>query len=188
LCIAAATPAAEPSLSFQYTIEGEGSDAQAAFLKGFEKEGLRLKVKLNQESYCYVILSGKNGMYQLVFPNADTLKGGGLPVGVWARIPKVTFVRMGENPGTERVYIIVAAQRVPELDEAAAKGETSLSETTALGIRDRYQGKGVYTRGQDGRTVSIKYRPNPGDASSLVEEIVVQAALQAIEPKRPDSK
>lgn len=191
LGLALRVPAAEPSLAFQYTIERDREAGEVdSFLRGFEtKEGLRLKVKLNQESFCYVILSGQGGAYHLVFPSTGTLKAGGLPVNEWARIPKSTFLRLGEDPRAERMYIIVAAQRVPELDDAAAKGNAVLSEAMAFGIRDRYQGKGNYSRGLDGRTVSVRYRPNPGDAVSIVEEIAVQAAVQAIDtPKQPDSK
>ena len=187
LGLAPVAPAAETSLAFQYTIERADSESDATFLRGFvTKEGLRLKVKLGQESFCYVLLSGKDG-YQLVFPNADTLRMA-LPVGEWARIPKSTFLRMGDDPKSERMYIIVAAQRVSELDEAAQKGAIFLSAAKAQAIRDRY-GKGTYTRGQDGRAVSVRYRPNPGDSASIVEDVSVQAAVQGLEPpKRPDSK
>src|SRR5262245_3908193 len=161
---------AEPNLAFQYTLERADSDSDATFLRGFDKkEGLRLKVKLGQESFCYVLLSGKDGSFQLVFPNADTLKTA-LPVGEWARIPKSTFMRLGEDPKAERMYIVVAAQRVPELDEAAKKGEVVVTEAKAQALRDRY-GKGSYVRGQDGKNVSVRYRPNPGDVAAIVEDV-----------------
>lgn len=196
LGLAGAAPAADDSLAFQYTIEREqeGREIEATFLRGFEtRDGLRLRVKLSQESYCYVIMSAPGGVYHLVFPDRGTLKSGGLPVNEWARIPKSTFLRMGEDPRVERMYIIVAAQRVPELDEAAARGQVVLSEAMAFEIRDRYRGKGTSSRDMDGHTVSIRYRPNPADAPSIapsiVEEIVVQASLQAIDTaKRSDSK
>jgi hypothetical protein len=183
-----AAPAADDSLAFQYTIEREheGSIIESSFLKGFDiKDGLRLRVKLNQESFCYVIMRAPAGGYQLVFPDRGTLKAGGLPVNERARIPKSTFLRMGEDPKVERMYIIVAAQRVPELDEAAAKGHAVLSEAMVFEIRDRYQGKGTSSRDLDGHTVSIRYRPNSGEAPSVVEEIAVQAIDTS---KRPDSK
>ena len=182
-----AAPAADDSLAFQYTIEREheGTIIESSFLKGFDiKDGLRLKVKLNQESYCYVIMRAPGGGYQLVFPDRGTLKAGGLPVNEWARIPKSTFLRMGEDPKVERMYIIVAAQRVPELDEAAARGH-AVSEAMVFEIRDRYQGKGTSSRDLDGHTVSVRYRANSADPPSVVEEIAVQAIDTS---KRPDSK
>lgn len=190
LGLAGAAPAADDSLAFQYTIERdqESSDIEAAFLRGFEtKDGLRLKVKLSQQSYCYVLMSASDGKYHLSFPDRGTLKGGGLPVNEWARIPKSTFLRMGEDPKVERMYIIVAARRVPELDDLAAQGQAVLSEATVLEIRDRYHGKGTYSRNLDGRTVSIKYQSTTADAPSVVEEVVVQAIVFGARQKRPSS-
>lgn len=189
LGVAGAAPAAAAdSLAFQYTIEREheGRVIEATFLRGFEtRDGLRLRIKLNQESYCYVIMSAPNGAYHLVFPDPGTLKAGGLPVNEWARIPKSTFLRMGEDPRVERMYIIVAAQRVPELDEVAARGNAVLSEARAFEIRDRYHGEGTYSRDLDGPTVSVRYRPKAAESPSIVEEIAVQAIDTS---KRSDSK
>jgi hypothetical protein len=187
LGVAGAAPATAESLGFQYTIEREheGSVIDATFLRGFEtRDGLRLRIKLNQESYCYVIMRAPVGGYRLVFPDSGTLKGGGLPINEWARIPKTTFLRMGEDPSVQRIYIIVAAQRVPELDEAAARGQ-ALSEAVASEVRGRYQGGGSVTREQDGQTVSIKYRAEPSGTLSVVEEITLQGVDTS---KRPESK
>lgn len=189
LGVAGTASAAWPSsIGFQYTIEREheGAIIESSFLKGFDiKDGLRLRVKLHQESYCYVIVSVADGGYRLVFPDLGTLKAGGLPVGEWARIPKSTFLRMGEDPKVQRMYIVVAAQRVPELDEAAAKGNPLLTDARAFEIRDRYHGEGTYTRDLDGQTVSVKYRSKASEAPSIVEEIAVQA-IDTL--KRSDSK
>lgn len=178
LGLAFATPAAASSLRFQYTIEREhdGSIIETNFLRGFEiRDGLRLRVKLNQASYCYVIMSNPAGGYRLVFPDPETRRTEGLAVNQWARIPKSTFLRMGEDPGVERIYIIVATQRVPELEEQASMGRALVSETLAFEVRDRYHGEGAYSRGLDGPTVSVKYRPKSAGPAVVVEEIAVQA-------------
>ena len=174
LAVAGPAPAAE-TLAFQYTIERgqEGNIVESAFLRGFEtREGLRLKVKLNQESYCYVMVGAPAGGFRLVFPDSGTLKAGGLPINEWARIPKSTFLRLGEDPKVARMYIIVAAQPVPELDEAADRGNAVLSEATALQIRDRHSGGS--SRELDGNTVSIKYVRKAAEAAAVVEEIALQ--------------
>lgn len=179
LGVAGAAPAAAADLAFQYTIERErdGSVINDTFLRGFEvTEGLRLRVKLNQTSYCYVIMSAAAGGYRLVFPNPGTLKAGALPLNEWARIPRSTFLRMGEDPGVKRMYIIVSARRVPELDEAAARGDVVLSEATTFEVRDRYRHAEVgYSRQLEGQTFSIKYRGKAGEAPSVVEEISLPA-------------
>jgi hypothetical protein len=188
LGVAGAAPAAADDLAFQYTIERErdGSVINDTFLRGFEvTDGLRLRVKLNQTSYCYVIMSAAAGGYRLVFPNPGTLKAA-LPLNEWARIPRSTFLRIGEDPGAKRMYIIVSARRVAELDEAAAKGVVVLSEATTIEVRDRYRHAEVgYTRQLEGQTVSIKYRGKAGEAPSVVEEI----SLPALDgSKRSDPK
>lgn len=178
LGLASATPAAANSLGFQYTIEREhdGSIIETNFLKGFEiKDGLRLRVKLHQASYCYVIMSNPAGGYRLVFPDLDTRKAEGLAVNQWARIPKSTFLRMGEDPGVERMYIIVATDRIPELEDQVSVGRAVVSESLAFEVRDRYHGEGAYSRGLDGPTVSVRYKPKMSGPAVVVEEIAVQA-------------
>lgn len=188
LGLAAAAPATAESLAFQYTVEREreGRVVEGAFLRGFETgDGLRLKIKLGQESYCYVMMSSPAGGYRLVFPDSATLKAGGLPINEWARIPKTTFLRMGEDPSVQRIYIIVAAQRVPELDEGASRGQTVVSNAVAADVLGRYHGGGTVSRELDGQTVSVKYRAAATDALSVVEEITPQGGDSA---KRPEPK
>jgi hypothetical protein len=70
------------------------------------------------------------------------------------------------------MLIIVSNRPVSELDEAAAKGNLSLSEAKTIEVRDRYRhGEAGYTRELLGQTVSIKYRGKAGEPTSIVEEI-----------------
>jgi hypothetical protein len=174
LGVAASVPATAEDVSFQYTIERErgGSIVEDTFLRGFDvTDGLRFRVKLNQTSYCYVLMSAAGGSYRLVFPDPGTLLAGALPLNEFARIPKSTFLRVGEDPRVNRIYIIVSARRVPELDEAASKGAAVLNEAKTLEIRNRYvQADAGYTKETQGQTVSIKYHGKTG-AYSVVEEI-----------------
>ena len=178
LGLVVASPAAASSIGFQYTIEREhdGNIVETNFLKGFEiKDGLRLRVKLNQTSYCYVIMSHPAGGYRLVFPDPTTRKADDLGVHQWARIPKSTFMRMGEDPGVERMYIVVSTTRIPELEEQARTGRAIVSESLAFEVRDRYHGEGAYTRGLVGPTVTVKYKAKTPGPAVVVEEIAVQA-------------
>lgn len=171
---AAAPPAAAEDIAFQYTIERErgGSIVEDTFLKGFDvTDGLRFRVKLNQTSYCYVLMSAAGGGYRLVFPDPGTLLPGALPLNEWARIPKSTFLRLGEDPHVNRIYIIVSARRVPELDEAAVKANLVWTEAKTQEIRNRYvHADAGYTKETQGQTVSVKYHGKTG-AYSVVEEI-----------------
>src|SRR5262245_49618153 len=141
LAVVAAAPASADSVGFQYTIEREhdGNIIESNFLKGFEiKDGLRLRVKLHQTSYCYVIMSNPAGGYRLVFPDPGTRKANDLDANQWARIPKSTFLRVGDDPGVERMYIVVSTTRIPELEEQSLKGRAVVSESLAFEVRDRY--------------------------------------------------
>ena len=173
LGVAAAVPATAEDVSFQYTIERErgGSIVEDTFLKGFDvTDGLRFRVKLNQTSYCYVLMSTAGGDYRLVFPDPGTVLAA-LPLNEFARIPKSTFLRVGEDPRVNRIYIIVSARRVPELDEAATKGSLVLNQAKTLEIRNRYvHADAGYTKDLQGQTVSVKYHGKAG-AYSVVEEI-----------------
>jgi hypothetical protein len=178
LGVLAASPASASSIGFQYTIEREheGNIIETNFLKGFElRDGLRLRVKLHQASYCYVIMSNPAGGYRLVFPDPSTRKADNLAANQWARIPKSTFLRVGEDPGVERMYIVVATTRIPELEEQGQAGRTVVSESLAFEVRDRYHGEGSYSRGLDGPTVTVKYKGKTQGPAVVVEEIAVQA-------------
>lgn len=189
LGVAAAVPAAADDIAFQYTIERErgGSIIEDTFLRGFEvTDGLRFRVKLNQTSYCYVMMSAAGGGYRLVFPDRGTLLAGALPLNEWARIPKSTFLRLGEDPSVNRIYIIVSARRVPELDEAARKGELVWSEAKTLEIRNRYvHAEAGYVKELQGQSVSIKYRGKSGEAGSVVEEINLPPSPAGSKPTPP---
>jgi hypothetical protein len=177
------------SIGFQYTIEREheGSIIDTNYLKGFEiNDGLRFRVKLHQMSYCYVIVGNPKGGDRLVFPDPGTRRADDLAANEWARIPKSTFLRMGEDPGVERMYIIVATQRIPELEQRSADGRPLVSDTLAFEVRDRYHGEGAYSRGFDGPTVTVKYTSKAAGPVVVVEEIAVQA-LEA-QPKPAATK
>ena len=169
---------ANGNLSFEYTIERErgGSVSAASFLKGFDtSEALRLKVKLDQSSYCYVIMRGQQGDYRLTFPEPGPRPVEALAANEWAKLPKTTFVRLSEEPGVERMYLIVSSTRVPELEGAAIQAGRSLPETVALDVRDRYQTDGSYSRDLDGNRVAVRYKPRTSSASVVVEEISLRA-------------
>ena len=181
LGMVAASPALADGIAFQYTIEREhaGNVIETSFLRGFEiQDGLRLRVKLNQASFCYVIMSHPSGGFRLVFPDPETRKTDAIGIDQWARIPKSTFVRMGEDPGVGRMYIIVASQRIPELEQATAR-RAVVSEALAFEVRDRYLGDGSYSRDLEGPTVTVKYRPRNAGPVVVVEEIAVQAIRAA---------
>jgi hypothetical protein len=166
---------AEGGLAFQYTVENEGSGSviESSDLRGFDVgEGLRLKVRLRQTSYCYLIV-GEPGRYRLAFPDPEARSEAARPT-EWAKLPKSTFVRLGENAAVERVFLVVSRSPVPELENAVAQNR-KVSEAMALEVRDRYSPEGSVTREAEGSMVSVKYRPRKDTPSVVVEEIAVRA-------------
>jgi hypothetical protein len=180
LALLAPVPAqADGGLGFQYTIEREraGSITEGSFLRGFDTgEGLSLRIKLRQASYCYVLMGEANGRIRLAFPDPRGHKMDALSAGQWAKTPKSTFVRVGDDPGVERMYLVVSTQRIAELEQAFAVGATSPRESLAIDVRDRFQREGSYSRDIEGGTVTVKYRPKGVSAQSVVvEEISLRA-------------
>jgi hypothetical protein len=175
--VGAAGRVAAADVKFQYTLEREraGGVIETNFLKGFDtKDGLRLKVKLNQPSYCYLIMREPTGGYRLMFPNREVRHADGLPPNEWARLPKSTFLRMGDDPGVERIYLIVAKQAVPELDQALTS-DGLLADNVAIDVRDRYHVEGSYDRVLSGAAVKVKYHPKVAGPVVVVEDLSVQA-------------
>lgn len=178
LFLAAAAPVqAAGGLAFQYTIEREreGALIESNFLRGFDlRDGLRLRVKVDQASYCYLITGDALG-YRIAFPDPEARRIDVLAVDQWAKIPKSTFVRLGDDRGIERMYLVLATQRIPELDDALAAGALTPLEALALDVRDRYHAEGSYSRELDGPTISVKYHPRGSAAAVVVEEIALRA-------------
>ena len=88
------TAHAGKGLGFEYALEQEreGEVRPRDFITGFDAgEGLRLRVKLEQPSYCYLITDDGNGEHRLAFPSRGATPAA-LATGR-ARIPATTFVR-----------------------------------------------------------------------------------------------
>lgn len=169
---------AASGVSFHYSIEREreGNVVESNFLRGFDmREGLRLRVKVDQVSYCYVIMGEAGGQFRLAFPDPELRRSEALPENQWARLPKSTFVRVGDDPGIERMYLVIALERIPELEAAFAKGSSRISEAVAIDVRDRYHAEGSYSRDLDGPTTSVKYKPKGSAPAVVVEEISLRA-------------
>ena len=160
-------------LKFQYTIElqREGQLSETSFLRGFQfDDGVRLRVKLDQSSYCYVMMRQQDGSYDISYAAGS---GGGAtrPSGdSWAKLPKTTFMSAG-NESVDRMYLVVANSKVKELEDAIAAGGTGLTESLALEVRDRYVGAGSYRRDLEGDRFTVSFKPTQPRSVVVVEEI-----------------
>lgn len=160
-------------LKFQYTIElqREGQLSETSFLRGFQfDDGVRLRVKLDQSSYCYVMMRQENGTYDLTYA-AGAGGSATRPSGdSWAKLPKTTFMSTG-GESVDRMYLVVANSKVKELEDAISAGTAELTESLPLEIRDRYVGEGSYRRDLKGDRFTVSFNPAKPQAVVVVEEI-----------------
>lgn len=168
----AATAHAGKGLGFEYSLEQEREGKETSFMRGFDlSDGLRLRVKLKQPSFCYLIADDGNGRHKLAFPTPgalpDALDAGG------ARIPETTFVRFHNDRRVARFFLIVSNERVAELERAFAS-QDDLPVTLALEVRDRYQGTGDYKRKIKDDAVAISWRAAGQGPDVVVEEIALR--------------
>lgn len=182
LCTAAALLAlAGPALAaskigFEYSLEQEngGGGGEASFLRGFDMgEGVQIRVKLGQPSYCYMIARNEEGQFSLTFPDPK-VAGKGPYQEARAKIPKSTF-RIRQATGLERVYMIVSSDRIPEIEKLLDQGKARVSEKLALEIRDKYQGMGTYERKVGSQTVKVTWEPDGSNPAVVVEEVSIRA-------------
>lgn len=180
LSLAAGSASAAGRLSFEYTIETESGGAveEASFLKGFEtKEGLRLRIKLDQASYCYMIASDGQGSFNLTFPDPQSMSSAPF-LQARAKLPKTTFMRLDEDPSIERLFLVVSSDKVPELEAALQEKRTAMRESVPIEIRDRYQGEGSYRREVVDNVAKVHWTPRGTQAAVVVEEIAIRRSAQ----------
>ena len=171
--ICAPAPLAAESVKFQYTIElqRQGQLSETSFLRGFQfDDGVRLRVKLDQSSYCYVMMRQDDGTYDLSYA-AGSGAAATRPSGdSWAKLPKTTFMSTGSE-SVDRMYLVVANSKVKELEDAIAAGGVGLTESLALEVRDRYVSEGSYRRDLKGDRFSVSFNPTVPQSVVVVEEI-----------------
>ena len=160
-------------VKFQYTIElqREGKLSETSFLRGFQfDDGVRLRVKLDQSSYCYVMRRQEDGLYDISYA-AGSGAGRTRPTGdSWAKLPKTTFMST-EGESVDRLYLVVANSKVKELEDAIAAGGVGITESLALEVRDRYVGEGSYRRDLEGNRFTVSFNSTTPRMVVVVEEI-----------------
>jgi hypothetical protein len=108
--------------------------SQRAFYDG---QRFRLAVKPPRTGYLYLLCQTSQGEGRLLHPSA---RGGGnhIPAGRAVSFPQRGWFRFDQEPGTERLYLILSEQPIAELDDAAQNG----GEIEPATLR-RYAGPGA---------------------------------------------
>jgi hypothetical protein len=102
----------------------------------FEKDyQLRLSVNSSQSGHLYLLNEGPIGAdqsptFNVMFPSTTTNHGSALTQNQQIQIPDQTWFKFDEQQGTEKIWLVWAAQEVPELE--AIKGFANKQDRGAI--------------------------------------------------------
>ncbi len=109
-----------PALGLRYTIlkrTGDGqteTDADAVFHAG---DRIRLAVETNDDGYLYVVNRGSSGTWKVLFPSAEIKEGDNrIQRRVRFEIPSGYTFTFDEQPGEEKLFIVLSRQPEPDLE------------------------------------------------------------------------
>jgi hypothetical protein len=108
------------ALGLRYTIlkrTGDGqaeTDADAVFHAG---DRIRLAVETNDDGYLYVVNRGSSGTWKVLFPSAEIKDGDNrIQKHVRFEIPAGYTFTFDEQPGEEKLFIVLSRQPEPDLE------------------------------------------------------------------------
>lgn len=138
-------------------------------------DSFRLRIRPGQEVYAYVAVESRPGEFQLVYPHSESQRGRNMlrkkKDFTW---PQKGWLRLDENPGTDRLYLILSIQRIHELEARFALSDESFPESVLLDLRDRYQAVDTsYRRQFEDDRVKVRFRSGNRPAV-LIEEIALR--------------
>jgi hypothetical protein len=100
----------------KYAADGSASevDAETVFRTG---DLIRLRIRVNDPAYLYVVHKGSSGSWRMLFPSAD-LDGGDNAVvpGREYDLPGRTRLIFDETPGEERIFLVLSREPESQMD------------------------------------------------------------------------
>ena len=162
-------------LTYSLLLKQGGALVAASVLDGLESgDSFRLSIRPGQDCYAYLIVQRSPDDFRLLYPTVDVRRGKNLlhkkEEFVW---PQKGWLRLDRESGTERVYLILSAERIFELEARHALEERKFPESVLLDIRDRYQSDTSYSREMDDERVRVRFKSR-GLPAVLIEEITVR--------------
>ncbi len=116
----------------------------------FNGQRFRLQISPLQDGYLYVLCQNSQGSGVLLYPNSFGSAANRVHESHPVTIPNKSWFQFDEEPGRERVYLVLAENPIVELDRAARRGGdismemldryTHLDSTRSLGIIDTDEG------------------------------------------------
>lgn len=172
-------PRINDRLELRYTleIEEDGKRSPAAATQGFESgDRFTLRVRPTADAYLYLFVSDSEGGYTLVAPDLE--EDGSLPGavagGADARLPAGTILRLDEEPGVERLYLLASTQPLDEVDDLFEDERPLVGEEWLIDLRDYYARNGTLTRQVRNEAVRVDYRQRGRGAAVVFETVVIR--------------
>jgi hypothetical protein len=81
----------------------------------------------NIDSYVYWLAEGTTGSYSMIFPHPKIEQENFVKKNEKNTFPVDGSFRFDENPGTEKILVVMSPQPIPELEEAAQGGDATPS-------------------------------------------------------------
>lgn len=163
-------------LTYSLLLKHDDSLVATPVADGFETgDRFRLKIKPKKDCYAYLVVERNPGDFRLLYPSGRSERGKNLLAKkkdfIW---PRVGWLRLDERAGTERMYLILSAERIYELEARFALADKAFPESVLLDIRDRYStDENAYRRVIDDESVRVKFR-SQGLPAVLIEEITLR--------------
>ena len=138
-------------------------------------DAFRVHLRPAQERYLYLVAGRGRNDFRLLLPDRRTLRGKNRLARkqdfTW---PREGWLRLDQQRGLERLYLILADRPIPELEARFALREVSFPESVIVEIRDRYQGVTSYRRKVEDERVKVRFKSRDGEAALLIEEIMIR--------------
>lgn len=163
-------------LTYSLLVNQNGSTSTTGLLEGLESgDSFRLNIRPGQEVYAYLVVQNRPNRFQLIYPHNGSRRGKNLlrkkEDFVW---PQEGWLRLDKKSGTERMYLILSAERIYELEARYALSDDCFPESVLLDIRDRYQtDNNNYSRQIGEDSVRVRFRSH-GLPAVLIEEITLR--------------
>lgn len=172
-------PRINDRLELRYTVETEedGERSPVAVTQGFASgERFSLRVRPTGDAYLYLFVSEADGVFTLVAP--DLLEDGSFPDfvegGSDARLPARTTLRLDEEPGVERLYLLASTEPLDEVDELLADERQRVGEAWLIDLRDHYARNGTLTRQVRNEAVRLDWRQRGRGAATVFETVAIR--------------
>ncbi len=152
---------AKLEVAYSLLLQGGKHPIAASLLDGLDSgDGFRVRMRPAQECYLYLVAQRGRDDFRLLLPDRRTLRGKNrLARGKDFTWPQEGWLRLDEQSGVERLYLILADRQIPELEARFALSKVSFPESVIVDIRDRYQGITTYRRKVKDKRVKVTSSP-----------------------------